>query len=108
VSVAATDGVPDSGPDFHDFETLSGSGSDDDDSTSGLEPFVGLGTIDITINGQGGFVISGVSDSHVGVSNFSSSGWAQITYEYSPIPEPTTLVLVASGLGVLALRRRKK
>jgi hypothetical protein len=107
-SVAASDGVPDSGPDFHDFGTLVGTGSDSQSLTSGLAPFIGAGTIDIVIHGEGGFVISGVTDSTLKVSDFGALGHATLTYEYSCIPEPATMLLAGVGLFALVLRLRKK
>ena len=113
VGVAATDGVPGSGPDYHEFGLVGGSGSDSDILTTGLAPFIGTGiaTIEIVIAGEGGFVLSGVSDATITVSEYGTTGSATITYTYETeevIPEPATLTLLAvGGLGLLLRRKRR-
>jgi len=107
VSVAATDGTPDSGPDFHDFGTVSGTNSADDIIISGFSSFIGTGTISVPVELSGGFNISGVSDSSLGVSNFDGDGTVTITYDYTPIPEPGSMALLGlGGMGLLMRRRR--
>ncbi len=108
-SVTATDGVPDSGTDYHDFGTVSDSGSDSDMLhylIDNLSAFIGTGTVAIDIDASGGFSISGVTDSTLKISNFGASGNAKMTYGYSTIPEPATLSIL--GLGGLMLIRKKK
>ena len=108
VSVAGTDGTPGSGPDFHDFGTLSDSQSDSTSTTSNLPTYTGLGTVAFQISGSGGFSVSGVSDSTIHVTNFGASGEASVVYTYTPVPEPASIVLAAVGLlGIAALRRRR-
>jgi len=112
-AVGGTDGVPGSGPDFYDFGFISDSGTDSDILTNpptNLSPFIGLGTIAIDIDGSGAFSISGVSNSTNVVTEFGNSGDATITYEYSVVPEPATIGMLAMGaLGMFGviLRRRK-
>jgi hypothetical protein len=104
VAVEPTDGVAGSGPDFHDFGFVSDSDTDSDFIPPGsLAPFIGAGTFDIDIDGQGGFAVSGVTDSTLIVSNFESWGDATVTYEYTCVPEPGTIIMmVLGGLGSVA------
>ncbi len=37
-----------------------------------------------------------------------TDGTVTVTYEFAPIPEPTTAWLLASGLGALATARRRR
>ena len=90
----------------HDFGNLSDSGSDSDNITSGLAPFIGAGTVDVDVAGNGGFAFTGDVDVSLGISNFAADGDATIIYEYYEIPEPMTMGLL--GLGTLALMVRRR
>ncbi|MCC6429144.1 MAG: PEP-CTERM sorting domain-containing protein [Phycisphaerales bacterium] len=104
--VAATDGVADSGPDFHDFGMLSDSDSGMDDTTSGLAGYYAPGTINADIFGSGGFSVSGTTDSTLKLSDFMGSGDVTINYYWDPIPAPASLGLAA--LGMIAAGRRRR
>ena len=108
VWVDATDGVPESGDDFHDFGYVSDSDSDTDFQTTNLAPFIGTGTVDIDIDGQGGWAFEGVTDATLRMSDFEAWGDATIIYEYTCIPEPATIGMVVFGaLGMFGVIRRK-
>jgi hypothetical protein len=110
VPVSATDGVPGSGTDFVNFGTVNGSGSNSNSLIAGLGPYIGIGNISATVNGNGGFSVSGVSDSTIHVSAFGASGIVSVTYTYNPVPEPTTMALAGLGglgLALAAWRRRR-
>jgi len=91
------------------FSVVGGSGSDSDSGvlTSGLAPYIGLGTFDVTVSGvydiylstTGGF---GPVDPVAGITD----GTVTVTYEYTPVPEPSTALLVAGGLLGLGAQRR--
>jgi len=99
----ATDGIPGSGPDFHDFGTISESAFDDD-FTFAVAPFEGVGTFDIDVGGSAGFSFSGTTDSTVVISNLGASGTVEVVYTWTP--EPATLSMLVFG-GLFAIRRRR-
>jgi hypothetical protein len=101
VSLAATDGTSGSGPDFHDFGAVSGSDSDTDLISSSLSPYIGAGSVSYNINGSGGFSLSGVSNSTLTIDDFGANGTIEVTYTYTPVPEPASLAMMASGVAML-------
>ncbi len=109
VPVAASDGNTGSGPDFHDFGNISGSSSNSYTTYStGL--YLGSGTFAYTIDGNGGFSVSGVTDSTLHVNNFGASGMATVTYYTVAVPEPSTIALAlfgACGMAVSLWRKRR-
>ncbi len=104
--VDATDGVPGSGPDFHDFGTVGDTATGDDSTTTGLGVYIGGGTIDAVVDATGGFSISGSTDSSLTFEDFMSSGTVTIVYKYSLVPAPGALALL--GLAGVAGRRRRR
>lgn len=104
--VAATDGISDSGPDFHNFGYLSDSDFGSDDTTSGLGGYYGPGTINATVFGSGGFSVSGTTDSTLHLSDFTGSGDVTIKYYWDPVPAPASLGIAAMGMIVAGRRRR--
>lgn len=106
-AVAATDGVGGSGADFHDFGFVSGNDFDSDVILSGFAPFIGLGTIDVSVDANGGFNISGVSNSSLQISNFASNGTVKVIYDYTLVPEPAS-AMVLGVLGMMGLSARKR
>lgn len=107
-SVAPSDGVQGSGPDFWDFGTVSSTDSDSDTSTTDLAQYIGGGTIDANIAASGGFAISGSTDSRLVVSDFGASGTAEVIYTYNVIPGPAGLAMLGvAGLAGHGRRRRQ-
>ena len=86
-----------------------GSDSDSDELTSGLGPYIGLGTFDVDVTASvetflsttGGF---GPIDPTPGVTE----GTVTVTYEYTVIPEPTSAAFLGLGALGIAVRRRRK
>lgn len=104
--VAATDGISGSGPDFHDFGALADSGSGATDTTSGLAAFIAPGTISAFVHGEGGFSVTGSTNSSNNVSNFMGSGDVTINYYWEAVPAPASLALL--GMGGLVIGRRRR
>lgn len=102
--VGATDGIPGSGPDFHDFGTITGN-----DSASSLTftvaAFDVAGSLNGTVSGQGGFSFSGTTDATLTIADFAAEGVARVIYNYT-IPTPGAAAIL--GLAGLAATRRRR
>lgn len=97
VAVSGTDGVPGSGPDFVDFGLISGAGANSTSTNSGLAAYIGPGFLAGTASGNGGFAITGVTDSTSKITNFQAVGIVDVTYTYTDnagvVPEPASVVI---------------
>ena len=92
------------------FSVVGGTGSDSDMDmlVAGLAPYIGLGTFDVDVSSvvetflstTGGF---GPIDPVPGVTE----GTVTVTYEFTPVPEPSTLLLMTVGLAGFAWVRRR-
>ena len=104
--LAATDGVPGSGPDFYDFGTLSVDGGGGYwETTSDLAWFSsGNPEDEFVFNGSAGITLDGPTV--LTVSDLTASMNATLTYEYSVVPEPATVLLFGLG-GLAAMRKRR-
>ena len=110
VELAPSEAPVGGGADYHDFGLISDTDSDSDTILTNLSAYIGQGTVDIEISGQGGHAVLGTSDYTLMVDNFKALGDAKITYEYEEIttPEPSTLVMLGSSLAGLAFVARRK
>lgn len=106
VSVAATDGVAESGPDFHDFGALFGNDSDSDLAIFGLGIFEGPGTFDVNVDGSGGFATSGTTDASIRLQGFGAEGAVKVIYYYDLVPTPGSAAMLGLA-GLVGLRRRR-
>ncbi|MDX9911874.1 MAG: choice-of-anchor E domain-containing protein [Phycisphaerales bacterium] len=106
--VGPSDGVADSGPDFHDFGFLSDDASGMDMTTllADFVQFIGAGTVPVDIDASAGFSVSGSTDSTINVTDLAASGSVTITYEYKVVPAPASVALLGLG-GLVAGRRRR-
>lgn len=104
--VGPSDGVPGSGPDFHDFGFLSDSGDDTKRANANFAAFIGNGTINADVNGGGGFSVTGSTDSTLVITDFAASGLVTIIYTYNVIPAPGAMALLAAA-GLVGVRRRR-
>ena len=94
-----------------EFGAIGASGAEDMVATSNLGAFIGTGTIDAVVEASGSFEFNTEVDFQLDVSNFMGSGLATVTYRWTDtpvIPVPPAVGLGAAGLGLLALRRRRK
>lgn len=113
-TLAPKDGVPDSGSDYFEFSDLTPI-----DSMLDMDPFFndffsGGGEIVAMVGPFTEFFLSGATqydemlgtgDAIVGWTDLTQSGTFTVSYEYSMIPEPASLLAIG-GIIVLVCRRR--
>lgn len=111
VAVSASDGNPDTGPDFVDFGLLSGNDANSATTLVGLAAYIGPGFLSVLVNGNGGFSATGVTDSTIHVTDFEAFGNVDVVYTYDEtgvVPEPASIVVWSLlGLGGVFLVRRR-
>jgi hypothetical protein len=78
-----------------------------DVSGSDFSAYTGAG--DLSFGSSGGSIMSGSSgNGFFGGGSADVTGTASVTYDYTPVPEPTTLALAGlGGLSLMFFRRRK-
>jgi hypothetical protein len=104
VSLAASDGVPHRGADYHDF------GMTDWSFTQGwrmswVEPYIGQGMLEGYTRTMAQW-LSGDGHWAIYATDFRSSGAIALTYSYFQVPGPASGLLVLAGCCVAARRRR--
>jgi|GEM_PF-2256488 len=109
-SLAPSDGVPGSGPDFYDFGFVSGNGSGNGVLflPPTFAPYLYAGGpvqfFDVDIFADAAYQLGGVGNSTINVSDLLASGIVTVRYTY--IPAPGAVALIALG-GLAAARRRR-
>jgi hypothetical protein len=79
-------------------------------NTTNFAPYIGAGTFNIPVDTNTFLLLSFGGGNVLAKQSTSAAADAHITYEYTTgqVPEPTTLVLLGSGLLGVAMRRRRQ
>jgi hypothetical protein len=110
-SVGADDGdgagVQSTGPDYDGATFGPVSNSQTKDVNAGaFGGYLGTGTFVINAGGVQGFNTSAIGGAAVAIDPATASGDVTITYTYTAVPEPASILL--GGIGLLALLRRRR
>ncbi len=101
-------GVQSTGPDYDgtSFGTTATTSQTKDVNTGFFGAYSGTGTYVIDVNGSQGFNTSAIGGAAVAIDPATAFGSVVITYTYTAIPEPSSMLL--GGIGALALLRRRR
>ena len=76
---------------------------------SDLTPYIGSGIIPFNIWAFDDSLFIGNTATTILIIQNYASAVLEVTYNYSTVPEPSTIVLLSAGLlGAVAIRRRRK
>ena len=105
IGLDQTDYITGSGPDFYDFGILTIDGQGYYDTTSDFSIFTGSGPLQLVFDGSANYSLGGMWSPIFIVSDLAASMNVSLTYEYSVVPEPSTVLLF--GMATMVLKRRK-
>ncbi len=89
-------------------------GGTETDSKSGyinpmfFSQYLGIGTFDIDVLATQWATFSGSSGLETAITPVSASGSVKVTYDYTCVPEPSSIMALVGGIGMLGLIRRRK
>ena len=95
------------GADFHDFGTVAASWTDGTTLTTSLTPYVGAGTFQVDVTGDGGWILAGPPAAQLTTTAYQGAGTVMIEYSYT-VPEPATLVLLVPACALIVRWRRSR
>ncbi len=75
---------------------------------SGFSDFLGTGTVDLNLSAVGSATFSGTVFPFEATQVTQAAGTVEVCYDYIPIPEPVGLMMLASGLPLVIVRRRRR
>ena len=70
--------------------------------------YIGVGTFDIDVDATQWAMFSGSSGLETAITPVTANGKVIVTYDYTCVPEPGSLMALAGGLGMLGLIRRRR